>query len=143
MARRNKKGGWYKHPDEHALASRGIKTRSKENFNASVGDKYDYDDIKRAFIWWGKQMGDHFDGFYQYDRIPEDDGIPEDVCWTEDVGWNYFEAFRLYSEESESPNYDEYDEKYDWEYVTAWWEDLTSTERDNIVMKMYNIYGDI
>ena len=26
MARRNKKGGWYKHPNEHALASRGIKT---------------------------------------------------------------------------------------------------------------------
>ena len=26
MARSNKKGGWYKHPDEHALASRGIKT---------------------------------------------------------------------------------------------------------------------
>lgn len=29
MARRNKKGGWFKHPDEHALASRGIKTRHR------------------------------------------------------------------------------------------------------------------
>ena len=26
MKRRNKKGGWFKHPDEHALASKGIKT---------------------------------------------------------------------------------------------------------------------
>ena len=37
MTKRNKKGGWYKHPDEHALASRGIKTKHRNISNIPRG----------------------------------------------------------------------------------------------------------
>ena len=42
MAKRNKKGGWYKHPNEHALASRGIKTVYQHRAKAVPKGKREY-----------------------------------------------------------------------------------------------------